>query len=155
MPKLKPICGIACLSQDPDGNVLGTSYPGDRGNLRDWYHGDKGRIERWGCILTEVARRYPYPEVPGFVPEGLVWLEIAKDYDDLTVNEPLRIYYPTPGSLSRRKRWPPSPGEVLYARAMIRRDWMYAGRWPMRFIKAGLLALLGGVWLSLTKGNGP
>lgn len=107
MRRSKPIVGISCLSQDPEGNIIGDPYINDRSDLRErqYVHGLKG--EKWGCILTEVVRQFPFPEVKGFVPEGLVWLAVAKHYDDLTINEPLRIYYQDqPDALSRRKcRW--------------------------------------------------
>lgn len=149
MPRL--IAGIACLCQDPDGNIVGTAYSeAERvSSLRDrvYVHGLEG--EHWGCILTEVVRRYPYPEVKGFIPEGYVWMEIAKDYDDLCINEPLRVYYPGPDSLSRQWNRHLTHGSILYAQAMVRRDWWYARRAPWRFFRAAVLGLLGPVWLSL------
>lgn len=154
MPKLrrdKPIAGIACLSQDPDGNIVGTPYKTERSDLRErQYHpAHKTTGEKWGVVLTEVARRFPYPEIEGFVPEGYVWMEMAKYYDDLCINEPLRIYYPSEDGLSRDFSRYFTHGSILYAQAMVRRDWRYAWYAPMRFIKAAVLGVLGGLWLSL------
>ena len=137
----KPLMGIAVLCQDPDGNIIGTPYKTSRSDLREriYEHGQKG--EHWGIMLTEIARKYPYPEIPGFVPEGLVALEMAKDYDEICINEPLRIYYPSADGLSRDYSRYFTYGSILYAQAMLRRDWRYAWRFPGRFSRAGLVLL--------------
>ncbi len=137
---MKPIAGIAGLCKDPNGEVIGDPYISHRSDLRErtYVHGIKG--EHWGVVMTEVARRYPFPEVRGFIPEGYVWLEMARHYDDLCINEPLRIYHAgEPDALSRTKL---SRGMVMYCRAMIRRDWPYAWRQPLRFLRAALASLL-------------
>ena len=50
-------------------------------------------------LRTEVLRRFPFPEIYGtqFIPEGMIWLDIAKSYKIRCVNEVLRIYYADDG----------------------------------------------------------
>ncbi len=137
--KRKPIAGVAVLCQDPSGEIIGNPYLTHRSDLRERKYIHKIKGEHWGMVLTEVARKYPFPEVEGFVPEGLAWMEMAKDYDDLCANEPLRIYYQTPNSLSRVRR---SYGWVLYHRAVVRRDWKYLFHAPLRIGYSVLISLL-------------
>lgn len=132
MRRNKPIAGIAVLCQDPEGNVIGDLYKNDRSDLRERKYKHKIKGEHWGVVLTEVARKYPFPEVEGFVPEGLVWMEIAKDYDDLCINEPLRVYYPSPDSLTSKTKT--TRGWVLYHRSVLRRDWTFFPWAPLRLL---------------------
>ncbi len=144
MPKKsKPVAGIAVLCADPDGTVIGTPYQSEQSDLRERKYVHKIKGEHWGVMLTSVARQYPFPEVKGFVPEGLVWMEIAKHYDDVCVNEPLRVYYRgEPDALSKVRR---SYGWLLYHRSVIRRDWRYALKAPLR-IGYSLLVCLVWFW---------
>ena len=136
----KPIVGVSCLCQDPNGNVIGDPYISGRSDLRERQYIHKLKGEKWGCMLTSVLRQFPFPEVEGFIPEGYVWMEIAKHYDDLTINEPLRIYYAgEPDALSRTRL---TKGMVMYARRMLVRDWCYAWRQPIRFLRVLLLAMV-------------
>ncbi len=139
MRRNKPIAGIAVLCQDTDGNIIGDYYKTERSDLRERKYIHKMKGEHWGVILTEVARKYPFPEVKGFVPEGLVWMEIAKDYDDYCINEPLRIYYQnSPDALSKQRR---TAGWVLYHRAVIKRDWRFFLHAPLRIGYSFLVCL--------------
>ncbi len=138
--KRKPIAGIACLCQDPEGNIIGSRYKSERSDLRERKYIHKMRGEHWGVMLTEVLRRYPFPEVEGFVPEGLVWMEIAKDYDDYCINEPLRVYhYGQPDALSNVKR---SYGWWLYHLAVSKRDWRYFIHAPLRISYSFVMAFI-------------
>lgn len=87
-------CGVCGLCADVNGNVIGTRYSKFETHStlseRKFKYGMKG--EHWGCMRTDIVRQYPFPEVEGFVPEGLVWLQIAKKYRDFCVNEVWRIY---------------------------------------------------------------
>ncbi len=140
MGKRKPIAGVSCLCQDASGNIIGDRYKTDRSDLRQRKYVHKIKGEHWGMMLTEVARKYPYPEIEGFVPEGIVWMEMAKDYDDLTINEPLRVYHHSePDALSNVRR---SYGWVLYHRAVVRRDWRFFCCAPLRIGYSVLVTML-------------
>ena len=138
--KRKPIAGIAVLCQDPNGKIIGDNYKTAQSDLRERKYIHKTKGEHWGCMLTSVLREHPFPEVKGFVPEGLVWMEIAKHYDDLCVNEPLRTYYQDePDALSKDRR---SYGWVLYHRSVIRRDWRFFPYAPLRIGYSFLVCLI-------------
>lgn len=137
---MSKIAGVAVSCQTPSGEPIGDRYRERASSLRDRKYVDKLKGEHWGMVLTEVARRYPFPEVDGFVPEGLVWMEMAVDYDDFCVNEPLRIYHAgEPDALSKQRR---TYGWVLYHRAAVRRDWRYFPYAPLRIGYSVLVCLL-------------
>lgn len=95
LPDTTDYCGVAGLCADRNGDVVGTRYsPAEvHSTLRErlYVHHMKG--EHWGFCRTDIARQYPFPNhIDGFVPEGVVWLDIAKKYKDYCVNEVFRIY---------------------------------------------------------------
>lgn len=60
--------------------------------------------ERWGVNTTESMRANKFPVYHGeiFVPEGLVWNRLSKNYRARFVNLPLRIYEQQKDSLSKK-----------------------------------------------------
>jgi hypothetical protein len=64
------------------------------------------RGEKFGCLRTDVLRQFPFPEdIPGFVPESLVWNAIARaGYLTRFVNQVFRVYHDSADSLSRQGR---------------------------------------------------
>lgn len=94
--------GVCCLCQDEEGNIVGDRFPGvsaldsDPMELR-YRFGVRG--EKWGFTRTDVLRRYPFPEnLPGYVPENVVWMAIGNDYKTRFVNEVLRTYFQDSGN---------------------------------------------------------
>ncbi len=87
-------CGVAGLCADRNGNIIGDRYPieAEHSTLRERQYVHKVRGEKWGCMRMDICREYPFPDIDGFVPEGLVWLDIAKKYKDYCINEVWRIY---------------------------------------------------------------
>jgi glycosyltransferase involved in cell wall biosynthesis len=87
--------GIDGLCARPDMTLAGDPYPKSPmdTNLAEMKFIHKMKGEHWGVVRTDVARRYPFPKVIGFVPEGAVWFEIAKKFQTRAVNEIFRIYY--------------------------------------------------------------
>ena len=95
LPVKTDYCGVAGLCADRNGNVIGTRYSDamTHSTLRERKYVHHMTGEHWGSIRMDIARDYPFPEhIDGFVPEGLVWLDIAKTYKDYCVNEVYRIY---------------------------------------------------------------
>lgn len=94
LPVKSDYCGVAGLCADRNGNIIGTKYTEamTHSTLREriYVHGMKG--EHWGFVRTDIARDYPFPDIDGFVPEGVVWMDIARKYKDYCVNEVYRIY---------------------------------------------------------------
>jgi glycosyltransferase involved in cell wall biosynthesis len=97
---------LSVLCRDPDGNICGKPFPSspvDATNLRELML-FSGNAERWAMVRTDVLRQFPYPEGEPYVMEGLVWNRMMKHYKVRLVNEPLRILYPTPGSITTKGR---------------------------------------------------
>src|SRR5690606_23245097 len=60
--------------------------------------------EKFGCLSTAVLRQYPFPdELPGFVPESLVWRAMARaGYVTRFVNQVFRVYHDSTDALSHQ-----------------------------------------------------
>lgn len=97
---------ITGLCARPDGKVVGDMYPKDvfDSNALDITFRYDIRGEKFGCLRTEILRNFPFPEdVPGFVPESLVWRAMARaGYQIRFVNQVFRVYYDSADSLSRQ-----------------------------------------------------
>lgn len=51
--------------------------------------------EKWGCVRTNLLRKYKYPEIKGrgnYI-QNYTWYSIAKKYNNICYNELIRIYY--------------------------------------------------------------
>ncbi len=94
LPDPARYCGVAGLCADRNGVVIGTKYPdaATYSTLRERKYLHKVKGEKWGSMRMNICREYPFPDIDGFVPEGLVWLDIAKTYKDYCVNEVWRVY---------------------------------------------------------------
>ena len=99
---------ITGLCAHPDGRIVGDMYPEDALDATSLdmtfrYH---VRGEKFGCLRTDVLRQFPFPEdIPGFVPESLVWRAIARaGYLTRFVNQVFRVYHDSDDSLSRQGR---------------------------------------------------
>ena len=139
---------VTGLCRDQYGNIIGDLFPSNPfdSNLREKQYVYRIRGEKWGGGLTDVIRRYPFPEIPDtqFAPEGIIWLDIAKTYQIRYVNEVLRIYYVndnvTGGTLSKnRKLSENAPGRLYYHIWILNNDFRYFARSPLPFVKAAIL----------------
>ncbi len=136
--------GVTGLCARPDGAVVGDRYPRDVLDCTATDMHFKWRVggEKFGCQRTDVLRRFPYPEdVPGFVPESLVWWAIARaGYLNRFVNQVFRVYQPTTVSLSTTSRAAQSHVAGLYLLnwQLLQAEWRYAKYAPWRFVAAAL-----------------
>jgi len=100
--------GVTGLCARPDGKVVGDLFPADVFDCPAAEMALKHRVrgEKFGCQRVDVLRQFPFPEdVPGFVPESFVWWAISRaGYLNRFVNQVVRVYHPTPGSLSDRRQ---------------------------------------------------
>ncbi len=99
-------CGVAGLCADRTGQIIGDKYSdaATHSTLRERKYVHKVKGEHWGMMRTDIVKRYPFPDdIDGFVPEGLVWLDIAKTYKDYCVNEVFRIYPTSDEGIPRRR----------------------------------------------------
>jgi hypothetical protein len=109
---------------------------------RTFIYGVRG--EKWGTIRTDIARRFPFPEIKGtsFVPEGVVWFEIGKTYKTRGVNEVFRIYYANDTGLTlskRRELRSSAAGRLYYYVWLFNNELEFLLHSPIPFLKAGLM----------------
>ena len=104
------------------------------------------RGEKWGVGLTEILRRYPFPEVAHgqYLPEGIVWLDVAKPFETRAINEVVRIYYvdaAEPGVTVSKKRtiYRSRHRPMAYYIWLLNNDLEYFMRSPMPFLKAAIM----------------
>jgi glycosyltransferase involved in cell wall biosynthesis len=99
---------ITGLCARPDGKIVGDMFPRDvfDATALDMTFKYHVRGEKFGCMRTEVLRLFPFPEeIPGFVPESLVWRAIARaGYQTRFVNQVFRVYHQSADSLSSEGR---------------------------------------------------
>jgi len=119
----KNIAGLIGLDAYKDRTIIGQKYPVDlkKSTLEDLYHkhhipGDKKIVYR-----TEVVNKYPrYPlfEKERFVPLGVLYLAIDKDYELMCLNEVLCIveYMEDGSSRNILKQYKRHPKGFKYAR---------------------------------------
>ncbi|WP_447917950.1 glycosyltransferase family 2 protein [Achromobacter aegrifaciens] len=96
---------VTGLCARPDGSIVGDRYPQDvfDSTAVDVYFRYRIKGEKFGCMRTDILRKYPFPEdVAGFVPESLVWWAIGRaGYLSRFINRVVRTYHDTPGGLSQ------------------------------------------------------
>ncbi len=99
----KDICGIIALKENRYGDLYGTPMPHEEeiNSLKEFYDCCKNG-ERSFIFKTEIARKYPFPEIEGenFVTESVVYDRLGKDFGFMIINEPLTICEYQPDGLS-------------------------------------------------------
>lgn len=147
-PNERPLyCGVDGLCSDQNGEIIGDRFPFEPFDttLRERRYVYRMCGEKWGSTLTEIVRRFPFPEVPGsqFTPEGLVWLDMAKTYKSRCVNEVFRTYYVrdahTGETLSKRSSFEDAPGRLQYCLWLLNNDLGYFFNSPGPFLKAAAM----------------
>jgi glycosyltransferase involved in cell wall biosynthesis len=136
---------IATLCVDEHGELIGDRFPESPLDVSSLdmrlKYGVKG--EKWGCQRIDVMRRYPFPVVDGYVgyiPEGLVWNAIGRDYLERCVNEVLRAFWlDAPVSLARpRFDGDNALGGVMKAEDLLVHDLRYLRYAPREFALAAI-----------------
>jgi glycosyltransferase involved in cell wall biosynthesis len=150
--------GLCC---DQHGNIVGDRYPRDPfdSDLREMKYVYRLAGEKWGVGLTDILRRFPFPDLPGigYIPEGIVWMDIAKRFKSRAINEVVRVYYVDEAELgvttARKGNLDAhAAGRWRYYIWVLNNDLEYSFRAPLQFIKvAALLPALG--WFSGQKLN--
>jgi glycosyltransferase involved in cell wall biosynthesis len=141
-------CGVDGLCCDQHGHIVGDTFPRDPLDAdmreRKYVYGPRG--EKWGVVLTEIARLYPFPQVAigEYLPEGIVWLDMAKRFKTRAVNEVVRIYYiddaePGVTTAIRRRLAAHAEGNWHYYAWLLNNDLDYFFASPKPFIKAAVM----------------
>jgi glycosyltransferase involved in cell wall biosynthesis len=140
--------GVDGLCSDQNGKIVGDRFPADPFDttLRERRYIYRIRGEKWGSTLTDVVRRYPFPNVAQgqYLPEGIVWLDIGKTYKNRCVNEVFRTYYiddTEPGVTVEIKRQlaAHAEGNWYYYLWLLNNDLYYFFHSPLPFIKAAVM----------------
>jgi glycosyltransferase involved in cell wall biosynthesis len=88
---------VTALCEDQDGRLVGDRFPRDvlDASSIELMYRYKVRGEKWGFTRTDVLKELPFPvdSLTKFMPESVVWDEIARRYRTRYVNEVLRIYW--------------------------------------------------------------
>lgn len=140
--------GIVCLCCNQFGTLVGDRFPSDPFDaaLSEMVYIHRVRGEKWLTAQTDVLRHHPFPEIRDtqFIPEFLIWFDIAKAYKMRCVNEALRVYYvddaATGAVLSKRQSLGENaPGRLHYYVWLLNNDLSYFFYSPMPFLKAAIM----------------
>jgi glycosyltransferase involved in cell wall biosynthesis len=144
--------GVGGLCCDQYGKIIGDFFPESPldASLRVLIYALRVRGEKWGVTRTDILRQYPFPELPGtqFVPEGLVGLQMSKNYKRRYVNEVFRVYYrfeheePGRNLTNRASISTNAPGRLYYYLWVLNNELEYFWRSPVPFAKAAVMVPL-------------
>jgi glycosyltransferase involved in cell wall biosynthesis len=91
---------VTALAMDQHGRLVGTRFPADvlDSTSIELVYRYRMRGDKWGFTRTDVLRAHPFPVAEGtpFIPESLVWDEIALSYRTRFVNEMLLVNWTRP-----------------------------------------------------------
>lgn len=99
------IAGIWTLCIDPEGRIIGGSFPCEvfDSSLQQLQYKHKISKEMLPTFVTEVLRCHLFPETaPGtcpYIPESYVWMSITRTRPLRFLNVPCRIYHKEEGGL--------------------------------------------------------
>lgn len=130
------------------GGLVGSAFPGgdylDSDSIeihRRW----KVKGDKWGFQRTDILRDCAFHEdLEGFVPEGLIWSQIAEKYKTRYVNEVLGIcHQDNPAGVAGRITQGRDPisqasGLSLWAESVFRRQWLYFREDPRYFVHTAI-----------------
>lgn len=137
-------CGAAALCIDQHGRLVGKPLPQpvmDVSSLEMRFVHKRSQ-EMVNIYLTAVLRDYPFPKVSGvkFIPEGVVWSQIAQKYNIRYINEPLRIYYVENDStqLSDANPMQLARGHSFWHKFMLNTEIPWFRFAPLHFVKSSI-----------------
>lgn len=135
---------ILFFCEDEKGNLVGATFPEEvvDYDYRTFNYSRHYRCEKWRCIRTSVLRQYPFTEEvkDSYVPESIVFCEMAKTYKARFSNEVLRIYYQDVPSIMRQPVHPMRNLEglrfaLLYS---LNNDLDFFWRRPLDFVRKAM-----------------
>lgn len=138
-PQRTEFTGVVTLCQFEDGSICGKAFPASPldTNSLDLRFKSRTRGETWGFHRTAILKAYPFPEDKNvrFIPENLIWDDIARKYKIRCINEPLRIFYQDSGN-QVTKASPRKKAIVKdYFLQLLNRDFDYFMHDPRTFAK--------------------
>ncbi len=137
--------GVTALCRNQDGELVGERFP------RDTLDSDAIEIkyryrlqgEKWGFLRTKVLRDQPWPLAGAneFVPEGVWWTKLAKQYKTRYVNEVLRIYhmeYDDDRLMNQSDPRRYAAGHVLWHQTILNEEIGWFRYKPLAFIRSAV-----------------
>jgi glycosyltransferase involved in cell wall biosynthesis len=84
---------VTGLCVDQYGKLVGNKFPKDvfDSDSLEILYKFKVKGDKWGFQRTDLLRKFPFPDLLGekFIPEGVVWHAIAREYKTRFINQPL------------------------------------------------------------------
>ena len=135
--------GVGGLCVDDTGDVVGTQFPVSAldCSLLDAVHRYRMRGEKFWFTRVDVLLQFPFPEdVSGYVPEGVVWMQIALRHKTRFINEVVRIYHQDAQAdqIMSRPQQLQAPGTALYFRFFFALAWPWFRFDPIIFMRAAI-----------------
>jgi hypothetical protein len=135
--------GVVTLCQYEDGTICSKPFPASPldTNALDLRFKYKVRGETWGFHRTSILKAYPFPEDTSlrYIPENLIWDDIARKYKIRCINEPLRIYYQDSGNQLSKGDPRKKALHKDYSLRILNRDFDYFIYDPVNFAKWAVL----------------
>ena len=135
--------GVVTLCQYENGSICSKQFPSSPfdTNALDLRFRHKIRGETWGFHRTEILAARPFPEDEGlrYIPENLIWDDIARNYKVRCINEPLRVYYQDSGNQLSKGDPRKKALHRNYSLKIMNRDFDYFVHDPINFLKWAVL----------------
>jgi len=125
--------GVTGLVVDEHRTLIGRPFPRDilDSDAREIFYRYRMRSETFGFNRTDVLRDHLMPEIDGYtgyVPQSMLWRQIARSYRMRYVNEVFRVYWQDRTDTMGRPTDPAAvaPGHVVRSRETLNHDleWM-------------------------------
>lgn len=132
-PERSRFTGVTGLVIDEHGVLLSRPFPRPvmDSDAREVFYRYRLRDETFGFNRTDVLRAHLMPEIEGYtgyVPQSMLWRQIARTYRMRYVNEVLRVFWQDRADSMGRTTDPQSvaPGHVVRTRDTLNHDlaWM-------------------------------
>ena len=136
---------VTALCEDQNGRIVGDYFPSNvlDANAIELVYRYKVRGDKWGFTRTAVLKDYPFPvdSRTKFIPEGLVWDEIATKYSTRYVNEVLLVNWIRPPMSSTEKAEAAArnaPGLARWSLYVLNRHLRWFRHAPVTFVLAAV-----------------
>jgi hypothetical protein len=143
------VAGIIGLDAFKDGKIIGGEIPAHikKSTLEDIYHKHKVSGDKKLVLRTDIVKKYPpYPLYEGerFVPLGILYMLIDKDYEMFVLNKVLCVveYMPDGSSMNIIRQYYNNPRGFQYERIVYMKHSSYLKvkfRNAIHYVNASLL----------------
>jgi glycosyltransferase involved in cell wall biosynthesis len=140
-------CSVSVLCRDEQGDLIGEPFPNDviDTSLPDMIYKYHLNGAKWHFTRTDLLRQFPFPKIEGerFIPAGVVWNAVGREYKSRFVNETLRIYYRRNEAQPDRIMATNSPsrhalGLAFWHETILNNDIAWFRYAPQKFLRSGV-----------------